>query len=52
MPIDIFLYRADSFSDAGQIRITDSDAYFNRLRKGWAEGLKKVFAALPDPDWF
>jgi putative proteasome-type protease len=52
LPIDLFLYRTDSFSNTGQIRITDNDPYFAQLRKGWGEGLKRVFAELPDPDWF
>lgn len=51
MPIDLYIYPADSFKVAGQIRITDNDPYFNQLRKGWSEGLKKVFADLPAPDW-
>lgn len=51
MPIDLFLYRANSFNAECQIRITDSDPYFNKLRKGWGEGLKKVFSELPEPDW-
>jgi putative proteasome-type protease len=51
MPIDLFMYRTDSYRTDCQIRITDSDPYFNLLRKGWGEGLKKVFASLPDPEW-
>lgn len=51
MPIDLFMYHTDSFSHDCQIRITETDPYFNALRKGWSEGLKKVFAELPDPAW-
>ncbi len=51
MPIDLFMYRTDSYNTDCQIRITDTDPYFNALRKGWSEGLKRVFAELPDPDW-
>jgi putative proteasome-type protease len=51
MPIDLFMYPKESFSTAGLHRITESDPYFNQLRKGWAEGLKRVFAELPAPDW-
>lgn len=51
MPIDLFLYRVDSFSTECQQRITDNDPYFNQLRRGWGEGLKRVFAELPAPDW-
>ncbi|MCX7627965.1 MAG: proteasome-type protease [Methylophilaceae bacterium] len=51
MPIDLYIYPAESFSTNRQTRITDSDPYFNTLRKKWSEGLKRVFAELPDPDW-
>lgn len=51
MPIDLFMYRTVSFNTDCQIRITDNDPYFNTIRKGWSEGLKRVFAELPDPDW-
>jgi putative proteasome-type protease len=51
MPIDLFIYRTDSFSTECQIRITDKDPYFNQISKSWSEGLKRVFAELPDPDW-
>ncbi|MDC8784821.1 proteasome-type protease [Roseateles koreensis] len=52
LPIDMLLYRADSFAPAEPHRITASDPYFNMLRTGWGEGLKRVFAELPDEDWF
>lgn len=51
MPIDLVMYRADTFSPDCQIRITENDPYFSALRAGWSEGLKKVFAELPHPDW-
>lgn len=51
MPIDLFLYRADSYDISCKQRITEQDVYFNQLRKAWGEGLKKVFAEIPDPDW-
>ncbi len=38
LPLDTLLYRSGSFSSAGQHRITDSDPYFNRIRKAWSEG--------------
>jgi putative proteasome-type protease len=52
LPIDMLLYSADSFAPAEPHRITADDPYFNKLRRGWGEGLKKVFAELPDEDWF
>lgn len=51
MPIDLMVYKADSFRNDCQQRITDNDPYFNMLRKSWAEGLKRVFAEIPNPDW-
>lgn len=51
MPIDLFLYRTDSFDISCKQRITETDAYFVQLRKSWGEGLKKVFADIPDPEW-
>lgn len=52
LPIDMLLYRADSFAPAAPHRVTADDPYFNKLRRGWGEGLKRVFAKLPDEDWF
>lgn len=50
-PIDLLLYRTDSFKANDQHRITESDPYYASVRKGWGEGLKKVFSELPSPDW-
>jgi putative proteasome-type protease len=51
LPIDMLLHRADSFAPADPHRITGDDPYFNKLRRGWGEGLRKVFEKLPDEDW-
>ncbi len=51
LPIDLFMYSANSFSIDCQHRVTESDPYFNQLSKAWSEGLKKTFAEIPDPDW-
>lgn len=51
MPIDMFIYRTDSFTIDCKIKITDSDPYFNQLRRGWSDGIKRVFGELPSPDW-
>lgn len=51
LPIDLFVYRTDSFSTAECHHITDSDPYYCGLRKGWSEGLRKVFSELPSPPW-
>jgi len=50
-PIDIILYRKDSFHGDSHQRISENDAYYSLVRKGWSEGLKNVFQQLPNPDW-
>lgn len=50
-PIDLLLYRSDSFHADCLQRIAENDEYFSMIRKGWSAGLKKVFAELPSPDW-
>lgn len=50
-PIDLLLYRIDSFHADCHQRITENDPYYAKVRQGWSEGLKEVFSALPSPDW-
>jgi putative proteasome-type protease len=52
LPIDMLLYRTDSFAPADPHRITADDPYYNKLCRGWGDGLKRAFAKLPDEDWF
>lgn len=52
LPLDMLLYRTDSFAPARPHRVTGEDPYFSRLRQGWGGGLKRVFEQLPDDDWF
>lgn len=52
LPIDMLLYRTDSFAPANPHRVLEDDPYFRRLHKGWGEGLRRVFGRLPDEEWF
>ncbi|WP_067066177.1 proteasome-type protease [Roseateles chitosanitabidus] len=52
LPIDMLLYRTDSFAPAEPHRITKDDPYFTTISQGWGGGLKRVFEQLPDEDWF
>ncbi|MBI5165040.1 MAG: proteasome-type protease [Magnetospirillum sp.] len=51
LPIDLLLYRADSFHIATHQLIREDNAYFNTIRHGWGQGLKDLFQVLPDPPW-
>jgi putative proteasome-type protease len=51
LPIDILVYEADSLTVKLKRRIEESDGYFQLVHTQWGEGLRRVFAQLPDPDW-
>jgi putative proteasome-type protease len=52
LPIDMLIYRSDSLAPAAPHRVEATDPYFLKLSRGWGEGLRRVFAKLPDEDWF
>ncbi|PZW64969.1 MULTISPECIES: proteasome-type protease [unclassified Pseudomonas] len=49
MPLDLLVFRKDSFGGAKSYRITADDPYFMRIRMQWAAGLQDMLAALPEP---
>ncbi|MCP1445483.1 putative proteasome-type protease [Pseudomonas sp. GGS8] len=49
MPLDLLVYRKDSFAGAKSYRITADDSYFMCIRMQWAAGLQDMLAALPEP---
>ena len=51
LPIDLLIYETDSLRIKLQRRIEESDPYFQMVHVQWGEGLRRVFAQLPDPDW-
>ena len=51
LPIDLAWYERDALRVGLRRRITESDAYFTMIHTQWGEGLRKVFAQLPDPTW-
>ena len=50
-PIDLMLYRRDALNGGQRVQITAEDAYFNRLRTRYAEGILALFDSLEDPSW-
>jgi putative proteasome-type protease len=48
-PIDLLRYRADSFSMNDLITVEDSDAYWSRVKAGYADGLSALVDSLPCP---
>jgi len=51
LPIDILVYETDALQVKLKRRIEESDGYFQLVHTQWGEGLRRVFAQLPDPDW-
>ena len=51
LPIDLATYAKDSLKIQLQRRITETDPYFTMIHHQWGEGLRRVFAQLPDPYW-
>jgi putative proteasome-type protease len=51
LPIDLLVYETDALAIRLQRRIEESDSYFQMIHTQWGEGLRRVFAQLPNPDW-
>ena len=51
LPIDLLVYEIDALRVKLARRIEETDPYFQMVHTQWGEGLRRVFAQLPDPDW-
>ena len=51
LPIDLLVYQADSLRVGMQRRIDEDDPYYQMVHRQWGEGLRQVFAQLPNPEW-
>ena len=47
LPIDVQIYRKDSFRLGPQKRIERTDPYYQTISSGWGDALKKAFQSLP-----
>ncbi len=48
MPIDLLCYKKDSLKAPKRRRFDDGDEYFAALSRQWSEGIRHVFAHLPE----
>ena len=48
-PLDLLVYRADSFEFPEGRRLYDVDPYWSMIRQQWSDGLRATLAALPPP---
>ena len=49
LPLDVLLYRAESFSRANVVTVTSEDPYWVALREGYSAGLEGLIDSLPPP---
>lgn len=50
-PLDILVYRKDTYRAATHQRLEDDDPYFTMVSTQWGEGLRKLYEELPNPTW-
>jgi putative proteasome-type protease len=51
LPIDLLVYRRDTFRVELRRRITENDDYFRMLRERWSAALRDAYRVIPQPDW-
>jgi putative proteasome-type protease len=50
-PLDLGIYRCNSFRRLVTSRLDSEDAYYRAVNDGWNEGLKQTFLSLPEFEW-
>jgi putative proteasome-type protease len=50
-PIDLLCYVRDSLRVDFRRSITADDVYFKDIKRRWSDGLRELFAKVPDPSW-
>lgn len=50
-PIELTVYRKDSYVIERHVSLDTNDAYYEALRAAWSDGLVQVFQGLPHFDW-
>lgn len=48
-PLDLLVYKNDSFQIPEGYRLTEDNPYFSGICKQWSDGLRATLAALPEP---
>jgi putative proteasome-type protease len=50
-PVDLLVYRRDTFKVGLRRRIGEDDPYFRGIREQWSKALRDAYRAIPRPDW-
>ncbi len=47
-PLDLYIYKANSFKEAEIIRIESDNKYYSKISNGWSKALKSAFNSMPN----
>jgi len=50
-PVDLLVYRRDTFKVGLRRRIGEDDPYFRQIREQWSQALRDAYRAIPRPEW-
>jgi putative proteasome-type protease len=51
LPIELLVYHTGSLRISLRRSIDEMDAYYQMVHSHWGEGLRRLFAEIPNPDW-
>jgi putative proteasome-type protease len=51
LPLELLVYRKNTYNITLQRRITDQDPYFRMIGESWSAALRDAYRAIPRPDW-
>jgi putative proteasome-type protease len=51
LPLDLLVYRADSFATDQVVCIDEKNPYFHMIHTTWGQRLREVFEGIDDPRW-
>ena len=47
-PLDLHIYKANSFKEPKIIRIESDNKYYSKISNGWSKALKSAFDSMPN----
>ncbi|HVZ31964.1 MAG TPA: proteasome-type protease [Polyangiaceae bacterium] len=51
LPLDLLVYRRDSFTSEEIVCIDEGNPYFSMIRGTWGQRLREAFDSIEDPQW-
>jgi putative proteasome-type protease len=51
LPLDLLVYRPNTFTSDDFVCIDDHNPYFQMIRSSWGQKLRDVFESIDDPHW-